>query len=760
MANSNLHGIREADMLIVYGEGLAAAAEKLAAHRLAHSGLVTVAAPIAEIYEEFGGGRPDPTAVRNFAAMVRGRDPGLRFLLMLGDGHYDPRNIIEEGPSLLPTFQTKTGNHEVNAFPADDYFALLDEGEGITTLSFPVGGLDLGIGRIPAFSSAQASAMVDKIIRYDTDPDMRGNWRLRNVYVADDQDKNLHINDIDGIAETMSGRFPRFNQTKVYVDAYEQVATSGGQRYPDASEEIIRNMFRGNLVTTYLGHGGPKGWGLERFLNVPDVERWQAANALPVLITATCTFTGFDDPTQTVIGEQVLFKRDGGVVASLSTVRPVYTNANKQLTLSSLDLLLDRDSARVYGLGELLNRAKVSSRSENDRKYTLFGDPAMRIAVPQLDVEVTHVDSAALDTLTAIPEVAPLKEVELVGLVKELNGEVASGFSGILEIVVYDQGREDQTLANDPRCGTSPECDYSTARDFSQLGATLFSGSATVTAGRWRARFMLPTDVSLSRGRGRVSLYVRADDGRDGAGVFDRFIVDGLAPPAVNDQTPPVVEAFIGDANFAEGGVTGEDPILFAKLSDDTGINVSGSAIGHDLTAVLRGPGESTYVLNDFYEAATDDYRRGQVAFPVYGLEAGEYQLEIRAWDLANNTGVGRTSFLVTDAADGGLRRVLNYPNPMVDATCFQFEHSAAGQLVDVRVDIYTTSGRLVRSLDYSGLAEGSRFEAGDECIAWDGTDDFGQRLARGVYLYRVQMSTGTSDDVAQSGFEKLVVLR
>ena len=235
---------------------------------------------MADVAEEFGGGRFEPSAIRNLAVMLHQRDADFRYLLLLGDGTYDPRNIVEEESSLIPTFQTKASNHEVTAFPTDDYFALLDEGEGITNADYPTGGLDVGVGRIPAFLLTAAMATVDKIIRYETDPKMRGDWRLRTIFVADDEDGNLHVNDVDLAAVKVDQTYPQFNQTKIYVDAFEQVGGSGGQRYPTAAEAISRNMFRGNLITTYLGHGGPKGWGQERFLNAPDIERWNAPNAL------------------------------------------------------------------------------------------------------------------------------------------------------------------------------------------------------------------------------------------------------------------------------------------------------------------------------------------------------------------------------------------------------------------------------------------------------------------------------------------------
>ena len=757
VANSNIHAITRADYLIVYGEGLGDPAERLADHRRSHGGLVVESVPMTAIVEEFGGGRMDPSAIRNFIATVYARDEGLRYVLLLGDGTYDPRGIIETVGQLVPTFQTKVGNSEVKAFPTDDYFALLDEGEGIALHSYPTGGLDVAVGRIPAMRATDAEAVVAKVIRYDTDPAMRGDWRLRKIFVADDEDSNLHVKDIEKVADSVRRFAPQFNQTKIYVDAFEQVATSGGQRYPAAAEEISRNMFRGNLITTYLGHGGPRGWGLERFLNTPDLERWSPDDALPLLLTATCTFTGFDDPERVVIGEQVLFKRDGGVVGSLSTTRPVYTTSNYALTDATLDELLDIDRALKFSVGELVTAAKrrtsdgLTGSTENDRKFALFGDPAMHLAVPELIVRVTAVDSAVVGASAELPVVAPLREVRLSGDVLGRDSVLAVGFNGEIEITVYDQERVGQTLGQDPG---------SFVTSFTQIGATLFKGSATVRDGRWEARFMLPVDISLSRGRGRVSLYARAADGRDGAGLFNDFIIDGLAPPAVVDDTPPRVEVFVNTDDFIAGGATGADPVLLARLADDTGINVSGTAIGHDLTAILRGTDEQTYIVNEFYRSATDDYKRGEVRYPVYDLPEGAYELEVRAWDLANNTSTGTTNFVVAADAGSGLRRVLNYPNPFVDATCFQFEHDVPGQMVEVRVDVYTTSGRLVRSLDFAGVAEGRRFGAGPDCISWDGTDDYGQRLARGVYLYKVRLRAGQQAETQESGFERLVVVR
>ncbi len=777
--NTNLHAASDIDFLIVYGEDMETAAEKLREHRVRRDGFNVLTASMREVAEEFGGGRFDPTAIRALNQMIYARNPGFRFTLLLGDASFDQRGIIaslgRELPdrgNLVPAYQTAASNYEVTAFPTDDYVAMLDEGEGRSQGSFPEGRLDIAVGRIPATNSAQAVAVVDKIMKYDTASALLGNWRLRNVMVADDEDNNLHLRDMDAIAELDDREFPTFNQVKVYADAFEQEVTLGGVRIPRAAAAINRNMFRGNLLTTYLGHGGPNGWAQERILNSPDIAQWNSQTSLPVLVTATCTFTGFDDPTRVVAGEQVLFKPNGGAVASLSTVRPVFTNRNRVLAQKTHELFLDQALNREYRIGELLMQAKTvstGSDKQNDLKYGLFGDPSMRLAVPRLTVVVTNFDSVAVGSDADTVKIPPLREVQLAGEVQTTEGELAEDFTGEIIATVYDQASTDQTLGQDRG---------SFVQSFSRQESILFNGKASVTRGKWEAKFMLPKDVSLALGTGKLSLYVKSATGVDGSGVFSRFLVNGLDTPGVRDDTPPILDLYVGSDDFRTGGVVPGDTRLILKLADDTGINVSGAAIGHDLTATIRsleavtdettgpiitrGQGKAfseSIVLNDFYEASIDDYSKGEVDYPLDGLTPGRYMVTARAWDLGNNTAVDSVEFIVSDDDDTALQRVLNYPNPFVDATCFQFEHRAAGLTVDVQVDIYTVSGRLVKSVNETRTANGRRF-GNEDCIAWDGTDNYGQRLARGTYLYRIRMRTDDEASSGESDFEKLVILR
>lgn len=213
--------------------------------------------------------------------------------------------------------------------------------------------------------------------------------------------------------------------------------------------------------------------------------------------------------------------------------------------------------------------------------------------------------------------------------------------------------------------------------------------------------------------------------------------------------------------DFVFGGITNDKPVLLAKLQDDNGINVVGNSIGHDLDGVLDNNTQNTYLLNDFYEAELDDHTRGTVRYPLAKIAEGRHSIRVKAWDVANNSAEGYTEFIVANSEKIALEHVLNYPNPFTDRTCFQFDHNMAGQELDVLIQIYTVSGRLIKSLEHTMVSDGA-LRLGD-CIEWDGRDDYGDRLARGVYLYKVKVRsrlTGNNTLNGESDFEKLVILK
>ena len=760
LENQNLHGLRDLDMVIIYHEAVREEAERLAQHRRDYDGYAVATVLIEDVYHEFSSGRRDASAVRDFARMLHQPDRGgnFRYLLLFGDGSFDNRDLYrEEGDpqnNFLPVFETYNSENPILAYPADDYFGLLSVGEGG---GGQTGALDIGVGRLPVSTAEQAREVVDKLISYDASKAAYGDWRNRVVFLGDDGDGGLHTRDAETVADDIRSQFPAYNQDKIYLDAFEQVATPGGTRVPAATESLNRNIFRGAVAITYLGHGGSSGWAQERVLKIEDVNGWNNADQLPVFITATCTFAGYDDPDLTTAGEAIMLRPGGGAVALLTTVRAVYASSNKVLTQNSLDEFFKREAdGRAQTLGEIIRKGKnaTSSSSANVRKFTLLGDPAQRVALPRYGVRTTRINGQAaggtqLDTLRA------LQKVTIEGEVVGEDGQRLTDFNGTLFPTIFDKAAELQTRGN--RAGNP-------VIGFDLRKSRVFKGKATVTNGSFTFTFVVPKDINFDFGTGKLSYYAATENEtttRDAGGASFDFVIGGIDENALADDRGPEVEVFMNTEDFVFGGLTGDSPTLLVKLADDNGINVVGNSIGHDLTGVLDEQTQNTYLLNDFYEAEQDDYTKGTVRYPLSKLAEGRHQIRVRAWDVANNQSEGYTEFIVAGDGKLALEHVLNYPNPFTTNTCFQFEHGTDVGDLDVRVQIFTVSGRLIKTLNERINAPGSRLGLGN-CLRWDGRDDYGDQLAKGVYLYRVQVkAVGAGDELTgESDFEKLVILK
>ena len=381
--NQNLHALERADFIIVYFKEFAQAAADLAEHRRTHDNMIVETVDIDQIYNEFGGGRKEPTALRDFARMIYERDPNFRYLLLMGDASYDFRGLDSNVPyeNFVPTFETIESLDPIEGFPSDDFFALLSPNEGEESLN---GALDIGVGRIPCKTAEEAQAVVNKIIHYDTNPACFGEWRQSIGFAADDQDlpiDKIHVQQSDGIANIVESAHPQFNQQKIYFDAFSQESTPGGQRYPDASAAINENIDKGMLTLGYLGHGGPKGWAQERVLQINDVLSWDSYNNLPILITATCSFTGFDEPTFVSAGEHALLNPNGGAIALFTTVRAVYSSSNRRLTEEVFKKIFSRAEGQRLRLGDIVresqNANSLDTTKSNSRKFMLIGDPSL-----------------------------------------------------------------------------------------------------------------------------------------------------------------------------------------------------------------------------------------------------------------------------------------------------------------------------------------------------------------------------------------------
>jgi hypothetical protein len=742
----NLHGIFDADMLIVYHENFKAQAEELAQHRRDFNGFRVYTADVEQIFNEFSSGRKDPTAIRDFAKMLYDRNPEFSYLLLFGDGSYDYRSILIENNNddFIPVYETEESLNPISGYVSDDYFGLLSDNEGDDL----IGDLDIAIGRLPVSSSDQASRLVDKIITYETSPSNSGDWQNRIALIADDEDFSRHLDQSEVVADFMDENHPVYNVEKIYLDAFQQEVNAGGQRYPEANKSINDNIFKGILAMTYIGHGGPGGFAQERVLKHDDIYSWNNENKLPLLITATCSFAGFDDPDINTAGEATILKENGGVIGLFSTVRLVYSNENSKLINSVYSQLFQKQDGAYLKLGDILKYAKNNiGNKDNKRKFFLFGDPAMQLAIPEYKVFTTSINDIDV-TAQAFPDTLnALSKVKVNGYIGDEEGNIQKDFNGTVFTTVFDKEKLIETLGNDSG---------SYLREFKVRKQVLFKGSASVVDGEFSFEFILPKDIDYRYGNGKISYYYSNGDNKDANGFFTGITIGGSSKDEIVDDEGPVIDLYMNHTDFESGDVTNSRPVLLAFLSDESGINISGSSIGHDPGATLDSDQQQYYRLNDFFESAKDDYTSGSIVFPLDRLEPGLHNIHVEAWDILNNKGEASIEFIVADEEEQVLKNLFTYPNPFSVETFFHFEHTLPDSDLDVLISIYDLSGRRVKTIETNAFTDGHTVKG----IKWDGLSDPGKSIPNGIYIYTIEVYSSVLGISVEGSFEKLVIIK
>ncbi|MBX9782884.1 MAG: type IX secretion system sortase PorU [Chitinophagaceae bacterium] len=745
--NQDLHNSITVQYIIITHSSLLSEAQRLANWHKQNQSLNTVVVTTEQVYNEFSSGTPDPSALRDFVKMYydkAGTNVASRpkYLLLFGDASFDYKNRTGGNTNLVPCFENDVSLDPLSTYTSDDFFGFLDDADNIN-VSFPLSLLDIGIGRIPAKNSQDAKNAVDKIISYHN-KDAFGPWRNEMTFVADDEDNNLHLDDTELHTSIVKSK-NLFHLNKIYLDAYNQQSGSGGSRYPDVNQAINNKFFSGTLIWNYSGHGGFRRLAEEVILDQDMVNGWSNTNKLPLIITATCDFAPYDNPAITSIGENILLRERTGAIALMTTTRVVFAFSNRIINSAYFQQSLTPDANGNYpSLGESIKLTKNATYTNfgdviNNRKFTLLGDPAITLAFPKLKARTTFINNKppSADTLKA------LDRYTIKGEVTDIAGNKLTSFNGNVYPVIYDKEQTVRTLANDPG---------SFQTSFQQQNNVVFKGKAKVTNGDFTFTFVVPKDINYQFGNGKISYY--AENGTtDGNGAELSIIVGGASSNPLSDKTAPQLRGYMNDEKFVNGGITNEQPVLVLKVFDSSGINTVGTGIGHDITATLDNNNNRFFILNDFYEADADSYQRGTVRFQLPKLEPGQHSLKIKVWDVANNSSDLQLDFVVVKDAELKLERVYNYPNPFTTRTTFMFEHNRPGDNLLVTLRIFTVSGKLVKSIYRTINNAGNRsFE-----IDWDGTDDFGSKIGRGVYIY--QLDVKDSKGKKQSAIQKLVIL-
>jgi hypothetical protein len=740
--NQNLHGLAAPDLIIIAPPGFAAAAARLAAFRREHDGLRVEVVTPGQIYNEFSSGRQDVTALRDFIRFLYRQGDALKYALLLGDASYDYKDRQAGNTNLVPTYESYQSLHPIFSFSSDDYFGFMDDGEGEwQETSAGDHTMDVGIGRLPVKTAREAAAVVEKLVGYASNAAALGAWRNRLCFVADDGDGNTHQLDAERLTVQIGSRYKNFNIDKIFLDAFPQTSTPSGQTAPSVRDAIDKAVNGGYLIVNYTGHGGEIGWAQEQILSIPQITAWRNRNRLPLLVTATCEFGRYDDPGLVSGAEFAVLNDKGGAIGLITTTRPVFSNTNYALNVAFYDAIFEPADGRMPRLGDAMRATKNNSLNGSiNRNFSLLGDPSMRLAYPREQAVLTRMNDqplgAGADTLKA------LGRVTLEGEIRRSDGSRMEDFNGTLFVTLYDKPRDVTTLGDEnPRML------------FSLSDNRLYEGKASVRNGLFKFSLVVPKDMDYRLGSGRISLYAQQTGGLLDAGGVDQTIqLGGSAPGVAADGTPPTITLFLNDTTFANGGVTGPNPLLIARLRDDNGINLSGSGIGHEITARLDDSDEP-FVLNDFYVPGLDDFTAGEIRFLLPNLSPGKHQLVVTAWDTHNNAATATLDFVVSNAIR--LRSVVSYPNPFHQYTTFRYEHDRPNEAVEAEISIYTTTGALVynrRSEQAPGVGE-----AGE--ITWDGTGKDGKKLEPGVYVYRLSVRS-KADNAATTYRNRLVLIK
>lgn len=751
--NQNLHSLSNKNYIIITHPDFYAEALQLAEHHEVVDGLSSVVVTTEQVYNEFSSGAQDVCAIRDFVKMFYDKANTAsempECLLLFGDGSYDNKNRFSNNTNYVPTYQSLNSTLPTASYVSDDFYGLLDDAEGL----WRADAVDLGVGRFPVKTKVEAQTAVDKVLSYsktgfasNEEKSTFGNWRNIVCFIGDDEDGALHTKQADQLATLVDTTYGSYNIEKVYLDAYKQEASPGGNRYPDAIDAINRRIDQGVLIINYTGHGGELGLAHERVVDVSQVNKWKNKNKLFLFYTASCEVSRYDDPVRTSAGEYAFLNPNGGAIALFSTVRVVYASPNFTLNKNFFKAAFEPINGKMPRLGDLYKYSKTQAggNSVNSRNFTLIGDPALTLAYPKYTIVTDSINNVSIFS----PNLDTLKALSLVTVTGHLNNEadvLLSSFNGVLYPTVYDKAQDIATLSNDGEV-ESPRMSFKLQKN------VLYNGKVSVTNGKFEFSFVVPKDIAYQFGNGRISYY--AENGsEDASGYFEDVVIGGSDDSAASDVNGPDVNLYLNDTKFVFGGLTDENPDLYSILSDEHGINTVGNGIGHDITAVLDGDVENIIVLNDYYQSDLDSYKSGSVRYPFSDIDVGKHSLKLKVWDVYNNSSETYTEFFVAKSAALALSHVLNYPNPFTTKTQFYFEHNQPHVSLNVQVQVFTVTGKLVKTINRLVNTEGYRSEP----IEWDGRDDFGDRIGRGVYVYRIKVKLGEGSVVQK--YEKLVIL-
>ncbi len=740
--NQNLHAMTTPpDMVIItptaYTKGANAIAE---IHRnYALDPLRVEVVNLDQVLNEFGSGSFDPGALRRFLKMLYDRNSSegrLRYALLMGKGTCDNRALTVVGKAVrapMPLWTSENSLNESNSFSTDDYFGFLEDNSGLRP---EADKLSIAVGRIPVTSAAQATTAAEKIQRYlYTMP--KGSWRTRMTVLADDENEGQHTTQserlLSNLAAGPSGS--RLVADKIYCDGYVRQNST----YPLARTELFNNFNDGMAIFAFIGHGSPTALGSKNIIQPVDFRNRFFFKQLPFFYAATCSFLKWDCDIVSQ-AEELMFMNDGGIIGCISALRPVYITYNGSVSAAFGRVLSKFDeSGRVPTIGEIYRQTKneVTGDYGNKLRYVLMGDPALRLAFPSNMLTIDEINGVGLtdnDPFTAMAR----QDLTITGRVTDPNGTLLEDFSGTVTATLYDAEFSATTFGYGEN---GKEVNYE------EIGARLFTATGKAENGRYEIKVRMPRNIADNYRPATLSLYANATaagDLREAAGLTRNIYAFGFDDSTPDDSQPPLIHsALLNDENFSQGGDVNPSPLLVARLSDNTGLNMSSAGVGQKMTLTIDGRTTyndlaSSFVLDPTPQAGA---MSGTLYYQIPEMAKGLHTLTLRVWDIDGNFADASLQCNVRTDLKPEIYEVYTTDSPAREQARFYVRHNRPDQIVNVNVAVYDLMGRPV----WSGQTESRSDMETSSPLVWDLRNEGGQRVPRGIYIYRVELTDGAT---------------
>jgi hypothetical protein len=709
---------QKAQLIIIAPRILASATQRLASHKQ-QLGITSEVVFLEQIYDGFGYGHADITAIRNFIAYRYYGGNVLKNVLFLGKGTFDYKGILGGRPNLVPTYSSRSSLNPLTTYSSDDYYGILEMGRG-EWLETSAGDepLSIGIGRIPAINLREANIAVNKIITYEQQEISDNFWKNRILLMADDGDNNIHLNDAENHADFLRQAHPEIVIEKLYLDMFPQIRSGSTQTSPEAKKALLDAVKEGLLVLNYIGHGNETTLTAERLFTVADLQNWPQTDYLPLFVTATCEFGRQDSPLIRSGAEELLFAERKGAIGLLATGRPVFSSLNFALNSAFMKEVFLKENAEINDLGTIYKRTKNnSSNGPFNRNFSLIGDPSLKLALPVLDAPVEQLKDVRLETET--DTLRPGQVVKITGsIVDPLTGAGLNSLDGNFQLMLSGPPVDVSTLG-----------DESASTTFIQEENLLFAGTGKISSGQWTTEVILPGSLPKKLNSGTIRLMAKLNNREEAIGIR-RITLGGEELYEKTDKEGPVIKLnYEGQPPFASQNLP-----LTIQLEDESGINVYNPELGKNIT--LRLNNEKELVLNRLFTATENSFKKGKIHTLLTGLEEGINTVTIEAWDNVGNSSSYTEEIIVQGSRQIRILEHVAYPNPAKDFSRFKITHNRLGENLLLKLTIYSPMGNEI-------FENQKRYVEADftmDDLEWIFFKDKTNYPAKGIYIYRLQL--------------------